>query len=654
MVLTLFAEKKITAKDLAIVCHYCDKAHVQGADFKPYGLAPGQSSDGAYQRYLDRSIPPRGPLYILDIPSTMKGRGKRTAQPIPTSPLQEYIAEEIREDGTILTRAAATEWPPCYHDNPVVIKAKAEGRPLPLPIVLYLDGVRFTAPLAGRSDSILGIWAFNAVTENRHLLVTLRTRDFCRCGCRGWCSLFPVMLMLRWGIAALACGQRPTRRHDHLEFDPLDPVLTATEDLGVDFGFTAVVMWLKGDWGEVSHSLALPSVSCYHCPCPFCTLTQPRLHSCYRTMVMPPRTQTYEAVCQSREVVVQITNEVDRAAVLACLVFDRKKNGRGRIMSAPLVVGGQALMSGDRLDPSEQLTDVMLLDEQPLPIVATFWRARSDFAGRITDPVMHRNPLFADDLGTSPQAIVAVDSLHSVYYGPMMRWSSATLWRVLLSNPWNLPGPDGQVLDLGTRRLRAHMFTWFEQQNIPHDRRIGDLTLTMLGSREHCTVGGERPHPGTILKTKAAETGIIFEWAMALVQSDLGRLVPHQGELIRSGANLQRWMDITRTSTLVLTPALSQELRDCSQRHLMHSSRALIHFIPKHHFFGHLSERAWWQGNPRCYSCFKDEGNNLTLRDTAAACHRTRQSERIFTSMGLLGALRPELGLFGPRVYFMP
>ena len=60
--LGLFAERKVTAKDFAIACHWCRAAGVPGADFSSYGLAPGQASDGAYQRYLDRAIPPHAPI----------------------------------------------------------------------------------------------------------------------------------------------------------------------------------------------------------------------------------------------------------------------------------------------------------------------------------------------------------------------------------------------------------------------------------------------------------------------------------------------------------------------------------------------------------------------------------------------------------------
>ena len=135
------------------------------------------------------------PTYALDTPVQPKGAA-RVVRKIPLNPLHEAIASEIREDPSIMDRVQEHEWPRLYWESPTVIDAQARGERLPLPIILYLDGVRFTAPLVGRSDSILGIWGFNAITQRRHYLFSLRTQDFCRCGCRGWCTLWEVFTFI--------------------------------------------------------------------------------------------------------------------------------------------------------------------------------------------------------------------------------------------------------------------------------------------------------------------------------------------------------------------------------------------------------------------------------------------------------------------------
>ena len=91
---------------------------------------------------------------------------------------------------------------------------------------------------------------------------------------------------------------------------------------------------------------------------------------------------------------------------------------------------GVDLCVGDRVVPSAEITNVRMFDTIELPIVVTFWRATFDDRGRCTDFVINRSPLFCNHLGTSPTRTLAVDNLRTVNYGPMMRWTSAALWRV--------------------------------------------------------------------------------------------------------------------------------------------------------------------------------------------------------------------------------
>ena len=73
--------------------------------------------------------------------------------------------------------------------------------------------------------------------------------------------------------------------------------------------------------------------------------------------------------------------------------------------------------------------------------------------------------------------------------------------------------------------------------------------------------------------------------------------------------------------------------------------RAGLQVTPKFHFFAHLSQQARSLGNPKLYGCFLDESVNLTLRNIAQGCHRSRQEERIFMHMNLLGRIGgPSLG----------
>ena len=230
------------------------------------------------------------------------------------------------------------------------------------------------------------------------------------------------------------------------------------------------------------------------------------------------------------------------------------------------------------------MTDILQLDKRCLPIHAVFWRASYDCRGRCTDITHHRNPLFSSLLDTSPEKLLAIDTLHTVNYGPLMRITACTLWRVVLSNPWDLPGSDATVIDQDVRRIRLGMRQFFDDADIPHDRRIGDLTLTMLGDRRGCVVRGDYVHPGCVLKTKAAETSVLFQYALNLLESPLGANVKYRNHLLAACHAMKTWLEVTRTDDVCLSASACQQLVDSAQRHLIHSDRAHIAMVPKHHF----------------------------------------------------------------------
>ena len=119
---------------------------------------------------------------------------------------------------------------------------------------------------------------------------------------------------------------------------------------------------------------------------------------------------------------------------------------------------------------------------------------------------------------TEPGHVLAIDLLHTVYYGPMMRLIAAILWRVVLCNPWGIVGTLGHILERAARRLEAHMLLWFERNHVPANDRIGCLTLSRLGDRRGHDLNDGTAHPGCPMKLKAAETGHILPWAIGLLE----------------------------------------------------------------------------------------------------------------------------------------
>ena len=330
--LSLYALTKISAKDLAIACHYAALAQVPGGNFDTYAVEPGQTSDGNYQKHLDKVLPSPGFLGSVRQPSMLRGKAARTTQHMPFLPIHEAIASEVRSNPGLVEASEETEWGEAYETHPLVVRARQQDLPPPLPVAIYVDAVRFSAAIAGRTDSVIGIWCFTLKTQKRHLLSSIRTRDLCRCGCRGWCSIYPHLLSVSWGAECLVAGRRAERDYDGREFAAGSPLLSAIDEYGVDLNFTAIIFWIKGDWAEIAHTFGLPACTSIHNACPFCTSRGGcHLHSGYRNASLgcwpwPLRADPYENLCRAREITLVIDSEAMRDDILNRLEYKKGKS----------------------------------------------------------------------------------------------------------------------------------------------------------------------------------------------------------------------------------------------------------------------------------------------------------------------------------------
>jgi hypothetical protein len=91
---------------------------------------------------------------------------------------------------------------PAYSCHPVVLDCRAKGDRLPMPLAIYLDGVCFVSQSAGRSETVTELWIHNLLTGVRHFVAGVNSGDQCACGCRGHCTMYPVMLHIHWMIKA--------------------------------------------------------------------------------------------------------------------------------------------------------------------------------------------------------------------------------------------------------------------------------------------------------------------------------------------------------------------------------------------------------------------------------------------------------------------
>ena len=61
------------------------------------------------------------------------------------------------------------------------------------------------------------------------------------------------------------------------------------------------------------------------------------------------------------------------------------------------------------------------------------------------------------------------------------------------------------------------MFQRYDRNNTPATQRLCDLTLSMIGGTGKTRPNPSFPHPGCTMKTKAAETRVVMNWAIDLV-----------------------------------------------------------------------------------------------------------------------------------------
>ena len=595
MFLHLYSVVKLSAADFCILCHLCAKAGVKGGAFSVYAQGPDRPS-GQYQRHLDSVLPGPGPLYWVPIPMQQK-RSNRAVRDVPFRAGFECLRREVESTPALLQtldsdpadRKQNVLDVPIYKSHPLVQKALAARERAPLPVAIYLDSVRYTSMIAGRSDSILGLWLVNLLSSKRHVLGVLRHQDFCRCGCHGWCTIFPALRAVAWMVESLQNGRSPIQRHDHTPWSETDDLAELR-----NFGFSAVLLWVKGDWGEHAKTLGLAPWSTLFNPCQFCEDPRCEMHERYdeigHVISWPLRThELYEHACLQCERSVVINTEAERRMVVGALRWLKGKDGQGRT----LVESVMGLEAGGRLEPSEHLLDIAAVDTAGLPLQLVFWYVRAGLGGHSLDSVAHRCPLFSTVLETSPQRTLAVDSLHTLYYGPMMRWTSAALWRTLLSNPWGCTGSLSACLELGTRRLTQELAAWFDAHATPHNRRIREITVNMLGDKRGCTLTNTR-HPGGHLKTKAAETGIMHEFAMDLIVQH-GGVERFGRDFVCAGDAMLQFMRIMQSEGPVVSENGQRMMLDCCRRHLLCCGLAGVAYAPKHHLFAHMCLRISWE-----------------------------------------------------------
>ena len=161
--LTLYSTARINAKQFCHLCHMCDRAGVQGGAFSHYAFL-GENP----QRHLDLLSPRDGETLDIEIPANINRSATRSRMPMHLRMLLASLERELQDDKSIMGTLTAAKKPepkiesvldtPSYRCHPEVLKAQSENRAPPVPLAVYLGGVRFIAQAAGRQETVLGLW----------------------------------------------------------------------------------------------------------------------------------------------------------------------------------------------------------------------------------------------------------------------------------------------------------------------------------------------------------------------------------------------------------------------------------------------------------------------------------------------------------------
>ena len=188
---------------------------------------------------------PKGPtIDLIKAPGIDRKTLNRTTRSIRFLPPHEAMASEIEASDGRFPKPEDLDLPPAYWDNPVVINAKASGDPLPHPCVLFLDGVRYQSSNSGRADSVLGFWWRSFGTQQRHLVAAIRMQTLCRCGCRGWCTIHPVLAAIAHSMELMRDGVRDNEVFDGSRREASNAY--SMESKGRELGFRAMLLFVTG------------------------------------------------------------------------------------------------------------------------------------------------------------------------------------------------------------------------------------------------------------------------------------------------------------------------------------------------------------------------------------------------------------------------
>lgn len=424
LVISMKGRGRIYAKEACLLCYLSSRAGqaLRGEDCKGavwrLGKKPGSDH---FPRHFDKIVQPNGlneDQRSVPCPIWNRFDGSRGTENIAMLNVHETLAQEVANNDTLLERLQALHdealLPPVYYSSPVVVQ-HGEGV---FPLVVYMDSVPFA-----KKDAAFGLFIYNIITGMRHLVLALRKNQLCRCGCKGWCTLYPALLHVRHCTDAAADGTYPRTGF------PLDDEVRAGR-AGSSLGAKFTVIFTKGDMMEFVKTLAFAGFGHRFFPCPVCRAPREELSSTdnVSSVSFSFAAKTYndmDQACLQCEVEVVLSLE-NHSFIRSKLAYDRRgKLARGRYLSVACEIGGVHIDKYDRLEPCVLVQDIGAGFDNitGFPVTVLFWRTAK------TRWVYHRNPMWSPQSGHTHDRTLVFDWLHTLSLGlskhMLQQWNNA-------------------------------------------------------------------------------------------------------------------------------------------------------------------------------------------------------------------------------------
>ena len=160
MLLALYGScKKVSSKDFCVLCFYLRTCGIAGGQWGTFAMSPDKQS-GKYKQRMDKHLPGPGPLYTAKLPATVRRKAHVRSMNFVFREVFRTVSDELNSSPD--TQAVLADGPcddpnsvlsvPCYREHPLVRQCVDDTGKWPLPLALYIDGVRYTPICAGRSD----------------------------------------------------------------------------------------------------------------------------------------------------------------------------------------------------------------------------------------------------------------------------------------------------------------------------------------------------------------------------------------------------------------------------------------------------------------------------------------------------------------------